>query len=248
MIIIKNESQIETMRKSGKVLSEIMKDLRKMIEPGVRTEKFEEEVKKMVQEKGVRCSFKGIHDYPACVCASVNDEIVHVPPSSRKLREGDLFSLDMGVEFDGYHSDMAFTAGVGEVSPAKKELMDVTEKALKRGIEQVSPDNSLGSVGNAIQSYVEQKGYSVVKQLCGHGIGQEVHQDPQVLNTGEPGEGLELEKGMTICLEPMVTPGNGRIVKTEDGHGFKTKDGALAAHFEHMVLVTEDGHEILTKF
>lgn len=248
MITIKNESQIEKMKESAEILSEVMRKLREEIKPGVRTQRFEERVREMLEERGVSCSFKGVHDYPACTCTSINEEIVHVPPSNKKLREGDLFSLDMGVELEGYHSDMAFTAGVGEVSSEKKELIKVTKEALQKGIERVDPNNTLGDIGNAIQSYVEGQGYVVVKQLCGHGIGKEVHQDPQVLNTGKPGKGIDLEAGMTICLEPMVTTGSGEITKTEDGHGFRTKDGALAAHFEHTVLVTEEGHEVLTEF
>lgn len=248
MITIKNESQIEKMRKSADILVEIMKAMKSKVKPGMKTKLFEKKVNELVKEKGVDCSFKGVQDYPACSCTSINEEIVHVPPSEKELQEGDLFSLDMGVEFKGYHSDMAFSMGVGQVSSEKEELMKVTEKALRKGIEQVDPSSTLGDIGHAIQSYVEGKGYNVVQQLCGHGIGKEVHQDPQVLNTGEPGQGVELEEGMVLCLEPMVTPGNGKIVKTKDGHGFKTKDGTSAAHFEHTVLVTEDGHEVLTEF
>lgn len=236
------------MRNSANILVEIMNNLRNEIKPGVKTKLFESKVNELVKEKGVKCSFKGVRDYPACTCTSINEEIVHVPPSERKLSEGDLFSLDMGVEFNGYHSDMAFTVGVGEVSPEKQKLMKVTKEALMKGIEQVAPGNTLGDIGHAIESHAEQNGYNVVEQLCGHGIGQEVHQDPQVLNVGEQGKGVKLEPGMTICLEPMVTPGSGEITQTEDGHGFKSQDGALVAHFEHTVLVTEQGHEVLTEF
>ena len=248
MISVKNDSQIKRMNKSANILVETMKRLRKEIKPGVKTKRFEELVERLVKEKGVECSFKGVHDYPACTCTSINEEIVHVPPSERKLSEGDLFSLDMGIEFKGYHSDMAFTAGVGEVSSEKKELMKVTKTALKKGIEEVKPDNRLGDIGHAIQTYVEKKGYNVVEQLCGHGIGQEVHEDPQVLNVGEKNKGIKLDPGMVICLEPIVTPGSGKITKTKDGHGFKAKDGALVAHFEHTVAVTEEGHKVLTEF
>ncbi|MEF8847248.1 MAG: type I methionyl aminopeptidase, partial [Candidatus Paceibacterota bacterium] len=222
MITIKNESQIEKMRESASILVEIMKGLKNEIKPGVKTKLFEERASKLVKQRGLECSFKGVHDYPACTCTSINDEIVHVPPSERKLKKGDLFSLDMGVEFDNYHSDMAFTVGVGKVSSEKQKLMRVTREALMKGIEQVSPNNTLGDIGHAIQSYVGNEGYNVVEQLCGHGIGQEVHQDPQVLNKGEAGKGLQLEEGMVICLEPMVTLGSGEIKRTDDGHGFKT--------------------------
>lgn len=247
MITVKNESEIRKMERAGDILSEIMEELKKKIEPGIRTKQLEDEAQELVEDYGVKCSFKDYRGYPSCLCTSVNEEIVHVPPSQRKLKQRDLFSLDMGVEFEGYHSDMAFTVALGEVDSEDLELLKVTKQALDQAINQVKPGNRLGDIGYVIQNHAERHGFSVIRELCGHGIGQEVHQAPQVLNFGERGKGLELEPGMVICLEPMIAAGSGKVVEAGD-HGFKTKDGSKAAHFEHTVSVTEQGHKILTEF
>ncbi|KXB08866.1 methionine aminopeptidase [candidate division MSBL1 archaeon SCGC-AAA382N08] len=246
MIAIKNEAQIEIMKKSGAILAEIMAELKESVEVGMKTQELEEKAQVLVKKRGVECSFKGYRDYPACLCTSLNEEIVHVPPSGKKIGEGDLFSLDMGIKFKSYHADLAFTVGLKEVPPQASELMEVTREALQESMERVKPGNTLGDVGHIIQRKAEQSGFSVIKELCGHGIGRDIHQAPQVLNVGEPGKGLELEPGMTLCLEPMIAMGKGEVVRTENGHGFKTKDNSLSAHFEHTVLVTEQGYEVLT--
>ncbi len=246
MISIKTPEEIKIMAEGGKILAGIMKELEKLIKPGIATKELNKVAQNLVFESKAKCSFKNYQGFPACLCTSVNKEIVHIAPSDRVLREGDIISLDLGIFYKGFHTDMAITLPVGNITPEAQRLIRVTKKALKRGIKKVRPGNTFGDIGNTIQRYVESQGFNVVRDLCGHGIGKELHEDPKILNYGKRKTGPELKEGMTFCLEPMITVGDWKIKKTKDGHGYETADGSLSAHFEHTVAVTKDGVEILT--
>ena len=246
MILIKTRREIEIMAEGGKILRGIMKELESKVKPGISTRELDQAAQVLVLRKGAECSFKGYQGFPACLCASVNEELVHTVPSARLLREGDILSLDLGILYKGYHSDMAITLPVGRVSPEAQRLIRVTKKALKRGLKKIRPGNTLGDIGNAIQRYVEGQGFSVVRDLCGHGIGKNLHEEPKILNYGKRGAGLKLAEGMVFCLEPMVTAGGWKLRKNKDGHGWETQDGSLSCHFEHQVAVIKNGYRILT--
>jgi methionyl aminopeptidase len=247
MIKIKSPEEIKIMAEGGKILANILEEIRKKASPGVSTEELESLALKLTLSHKVECSFKGFGGYPNCLCTSVNEEIVHAVPSKRILKEGDVLSLDFGVKYKGFHSDMALTIPIGEVSSDLKRLIKVTKKALKRGIRNVRPGNTVGDIGNSIERYVESQGLGLVKDLCGHGIGKELHEDPQILNYGKRHKGQELKEGMVICIEPMVTMGEGKIKKGPDGYSFVTKDGSFSAHFEHMMVITSRGCRVLTE-
>ncbi len=246
MTSLKSKEEIKIMREGGKILAKIVKELEKKVKPGVTTEELNRVSEALILNSGGQCSFKGYDGYPACLCTSINNEIVHVAPSVRKLKDGDILSLDLGILYEGYHADMAVTVPVGNVSSEAQRLIRVTKKAFKRGIKKMKPGNTLGDVGNTIQRYVEGQDFGVVRDLCGHGIGKELHEDPRIMNYGKRHSGEEIKEGMVLCLEPMVTVGDWKIQKSEDGYGFETKDGSLSAHFEHMVAVTKNGAKVLT--
>ncbi len=246
MIEIKSKEEIKIMAEGANILAGIVKELEKKVEPGVKTSELNRAAQALVLKSGGRCSFKGYQGFPACLCTSVNDELVHAVPSERELKEGDIVSLDLGIKYKGFHSDMATTLPVGRVSPEALRLIRVTKKALKRGIKKIRPGNSIGDIGNTIQRYVESQGFEVVKELCGHGIGKELHQDPQILNYGKRHSGEEIKEGMVFCLEPMVTQGSCRLKKTADGQGYATADGSLSCHFEHEILVTGNGAKVIS--
>jgi len=248
MVKIKSAAEIKIMAEGGRILAGIIKKLIKETKPGVSTQQLNDLAEELILKSGGQCSFKGYQNYPACLCVSLNEEIVHgLPSSQRIIKSGDLVSLDLGIFYQGYHTDMAVTLPIGRVTPVAQRLIQVTQEALRRGIEKIKPGAHLGDIGQAIQEYVESQGFNVVRELCGHGIGQELHEDPQVLNYGEKGTGLELKEGMVLCVEPMVTVGNWRIKKTKDGYGFKTIDNSLSCHFEHTIAVVKKGYQILTK-
>ena len=234
------------MAEAGKILVRIMKELIKKVGPGVSTEYLNKAAEGLIFKYGGKPSFKGYMGFPASLCTSINEEIVHVIPSERKLKEGDMLSLDLGVLYQGFHSDMAVTVPVGKVSSEVQRLIRVTKKALKRGIKKVKPGNTFGDIGNTIQRYVEDQGYNVVRELCGHGIGREVHEDPQIPNFGRRGTGSEISEGMVICIEPMITVGDWKIKRAKDNYGYQTKDNSLSCHFEHTIAVTKTGHQVLT--
>ncbi len=234
------------MTEGGRILAGIMKDLEKRVRPGVATKELGRVAETLILKSGSKCSFKGHQGFPACLCASINEEIVHAVPSSRILKKGDILSLDLGLFYKGFHADMAKTLPVGKISSEAQRLIKVTKKALETGIREIKPGNFIGDTGQAIQKYVEGQGFSVVRELCGHGIGKELHEEPEILNYGERETGPEIKEGMVLCLEPMVTTGDWRIKKSEDGYGYKTADGRLSAHFEHTILVTRNGAKILT--
>lgn len=247
MITIKSPEEIAIMAEGGRILARIMKELEKEVKPGITTNYLNKVAEDLVFRYRAKPCFKDYQGFPAALCVSINEEIVHCLPSQRKLKEGDIVSLDLGILYKGFHADMAITVPVGKISPEAQRLIKVTKKALKRGIKKVRPGNTFGDIGNTIQRYVEGQGYSVVRELCGHGIGKKIHEDPQVFNYGKRGKGPEIKKGMVFCLEPMITVGDWRLKKAKDDYGFETKDGSLSAHFEHTVAVSQNGCQILTR-
>ena len=267
MISIKTEKELQIMAEGGKILAGILKELGKNVRPGITTMELETLAEGLILKAGGKCSFKGYdvpddasltRPYPSCLCTSLNHEIVHAIPSKKVLKNGDIISLDLGIFYKGFHTDMASTFAVGDIPPQTKKLLEVTKKALEIGIEKVKPGNRIGDISRAIQKYVEGQGFNVVRELCGHGIGREVHEDPQILNSVSfskesvdkieyLGDGkIKIKEGMVLCLEPMVTVGNWRIKRSNDGFAFETKDGSLSAHFEHTVAVTKEGNKVLT--
>lgn len=235
------------MDEGSKLLAGIMKELTKQVRPGIATRELDRAAGALILDCDGRPSFKGYNGFPAVLCVSINEEIVHALPSNRILREGDIVSLDLGMQYKGYHSDMAVTLPVGKISTQAKKLIDVTREALELGLKEVKPGNTFGDISSAVQKFVEAHGFGVVRDLCGHGIGRKLHEDPQVMNYSKRGAGLELVEGMVFCLEPMVTIGDWKIKRAKDGYGFQTKDGSLSAHFEHTIAVTNTGYKILTK-
>lgn len=248
MITLKTEKEIEIMREGGKILAKILEELKKIILPGVKTKDLEALAEKLILESGGKCAFKGFENYPSCICTSINEEIVHVPPSERVLKDGDILKLDLGLFWKGFYLDMAETIGVGKISFEAQRLIRVTKKALKLAIKKIKPDiTRTGDIGNTIQRYVESQGFNVIRDLCGHGIGRNLHEDPKILNFGKRRQGEKIKVGMVICIEPMVTMGDWRLERTKDGFGFKTRDNSLTAHFEHTIAITKNGPIILTK-
>jgi len=247
MIILKSRPEIEKMRKSNAIVAAILEELRKKIRPGLKTIELDRLSEEMALKKGARPAFKGYRGYPYSLCTSVNSEVVHGMPSERELKEGDIVSLDFGILNDGYYGDAAVTVPVGEITPAAKRLLQVTEEALYRGIAEVKAGNRIGDISSAIQNHVEASGYSVVRDLVGHGIGKSLHEDPQVPNYGTSGRGVELKPGMVFAIEPMVNEGTYRVDILRDGWTVVTADGKLSAHFEHSVAITENGPVILSR-
>lgn len=247
MTTIKTPEEIKIMAEGGKILAEVLSQIEKMAKPGITTLELDGAAEALILKRGAKPAFKGYENFPYSLCVSVNDIIVHGLPSNYKLKDGDIVGLDLGVLWKGYNTDMALTVGVGNISFEAKRLLQVTRKALKRGIKKAKPGVTTGDIGNTIQRYIESQGYGVVRDLCGHGIGKEIHEDPKVPNYGQRHKGVELKKGMVICIEPMVTIGDWHLKKARDGYGFATKDGSLAAHFEHAIAITEDGCKVLTE-
>lgn len=247
MIPQKTKKDIQEMREGGKILARILTQVAKEIRPGVTTKELDALTKKLILAAGAKTAFLGYEGFPGVVCTAINEEGVHVPPSSRKLEEGDILTLDMGLKWKGWYLDMARTFPVGTVDKEKQHLTAATSKALDIGIEQAKAGNRLGDIGSAIQEYIESKGYNVVRELCGHGIGKELHEEPKVLNYGKAHTDKELKEGMVICIEPMVTVGDWKLVLAKDGQSYNTKDGSLFCHFEDTVAVTKKGPVVLTK-
>jgi methionyl aminopeptidase len=247
MITIKTEEEIAIISEGGKLLSGIMRELEKQVRAGITTKDLDRAAEALILKLGGKPSFKGYNKFPAALCVSINEEVVHGVPSERVILEGDIVSLDLGMKYKGYHSDMAITVPAGDISPEARRLIRVTKKAVKRGVNKIRPGNTFGDVGNTVQRFVESQGFGVVRDLCGHGIGREIHEDPQVLNYGKRGSGPEIKEGMVFCLEPMVTMGDWSVKRTADRFGFQTRDGSLSAHFEHTIAVTRKGCRILTE-
>ena len=247
MIILKSHREIELIRAGGRILSEAIETLRDLVKPGVSTKEIDLEVEELIKKRGARPAFKGYRGFPATVCVSINDEVVHgIPSAHRRLKEGDIVGLDLGCVVGGYYADAALTFPVGEIAPEAQRLLDVTRESLAQGIAQARPGNRLGDISSSIQRYVEGHGFSVVRAFVGHGIGRALHEDPQIPNFGEPGRGPILKMGMCLAIEPMVTMGTWDVRILDDGWTAVTADGSLAAHFEHTVAITEAGPEILT--
>ncbi len=247
MSLIKTPEEIAIMREGGKILAAVLKEVAVMAKPGITTLELDRAAEALILKHGAKPAFKGYEGFPYSLCASVNDVIVHGFPSSEPLKDGDIVGLDLGVKWKGYNTDMAVTVAIGEVPFETKRLLEVTRKSLRLGIKKVRAGLTTGDVGNTIQRFIEDQGFGVVRDLCGHGIGKEVHEDPQVPNYGDRHKGDVLKEGMVICVEPMVTIGSHVIKKAKDGYGFATKDGSLAAHFEHTLVVTKDGCRVLTE-
>lgn len=248
MITIKTPEEIKNMAEGGKILAEIMRELEKRVKPGIKTLELDGLAESLVLKSGGKCSFKGYDGFSKCLCTSINEEIVHGIPSERTLKEGDIIKLDLGYFYKGFHLDMAITIPVGKVSFEAQRLIRVTKKVLKLAIKKARPGNTLGDVGNTIQRYIESQGFNVVRELCGHGIGSALHEEPQILNYGKRERGEEIKEGMVFCLEPMVTSGDWKIKKAKDGYGWQTADNSLSAHFEHTVVITKQGAQILTEY
>lgn len=247
MIIIKTKQEIEKMQTAADLLVKVHRALRDEVKPGVTTLELDKFVEKFITDRGGYPEQKGYQGFPYSICASVNDEICHGFPSDRKLQDGDLLTIDMVVNVDGYLADSAWSYAVGDISEEAQKLMDVTKECLYRSIELVKPGVRLGDIGHAIQSHAEANGFSVVRDFVGHGIGTNMHEDPQVLHYGKPGRGIRLEEGMVFTIEPMINSGDWPIKMDDNGWTARTRDGSLSCQYEHTLAVTGDGVIILTE-
>ena len=249
MIFLKSKSEIDIMRKAGSITATILDEMVKMVAPGITTADLNKYAESRCKDMSVKPAFKGYHGFPASVCISINNEVVHGIPSTKcVIKDGDLVSLDFGVIFDGYYGDTARTVAVGKVTPEASALMEAAEGSLYAGIEQARVGNRLFDISHAIQNFVETRRFSVVREFVGHGIGRQLHEEPQVPNFGPKGKGIPLREGMIIAIEPMVNVGGCAVEVLKDGWTAVTKDGSLSAHFEHTVLIKDGDPEILTKF
>jgi len=248
VIVLKSAREIEIMRRAGSVLADVVERLREIVTPGISTLEIDEDVETFIASRGAQPAFKGYRGFPATVCVSINDEVVHgIPSAQRRIKEGDIVGLDLGCIVDGYYADCAFTLPIGEIPADVQRLLDVTRESLERAIAECRRGRRLSDVSHAVQSHVEAHGFSVVRAFVGHGIGRALHEEPQVPNFGEPGRGPELRPGMVLAIEPMVTMGSWEVTILDDGWTAVTRDGSLAAHFEHTIAVTEHGPEVLTR-
>jgi methionyl aminopeptidase len=246
MIVCRSKSEIEKLRRVNQLVARILAELWHMVAPGVTTQEIDATAERLVREAGAEPAFKGYHGYPATVCASINEQVVHGIPSPRPLVESDVVSIDMGAKLDGFFGDCAVTVPVGRVSPDAERLLRVTAEALFRGIDAVKPGARVSDIGAAVQAHVEANGFSVVREFVGHGIGTSLHEEPQIANYGPGGRGPRLTEGMVLAIEPMVNFGGAAVKVLGDKWTAVTCDGTLSAHFEHTVVVTGDGCEILT--
>lgn len=257
MIQIKTSQEIAIMAEGGKILAKIMKKLEQAVKPGITTNDLEKIAENLILQAGAKSSFKGYRGYkesggesaepfPTCLCTSINEQIIHAIPSDRQLKQGDILSLDLGLCWKGFHTDMAATVPVGEISPEAQRLIRTTKKALKRALKKVRPGNFFGDTANAIQRHIESQGFSIIRDWCGHGIGKEIHEDPEVPNYGKRKTGPKFVEGMVFCFEPMVAMGSGKTKKAQDGYAYQTADNSLSAHFEHTVAVLKNGCKVLT--
>jgi methionyl aminopeptidase len=248
VIIIKSRREIEQLKKSNAIVVEVFQKLRKVIAPGITTKELDQIGEEIILSRGGTPAFKGYRGFPATLCISINEEVVHGIPGQRRLKEGDIVSLDGGVNLNGYFGDAAITFPVGEVDREAQRLLEVTEKALYIGIERARAGNRLFDISFAIQTWVEGHGFSVVRDFVGHGIGKDLHEEPQIPNFGPPHQGPRLENGMVFALEPMVNEGTYEVKVLSDGWTVVTADGKRSAHFEHSIVITDGGAEILSMF
>ncbi|HEY2151561.1 MAG TPA: type I methionyl aminopeptidase [Vicinamibacterales bacterium] len=247
MIVCRSAAELERMREAGRLVGEVLTELQAHVAPGVSTADLDALAEKRILAAGATPAFKGYHGYPATICASINEEVIHGIPSGRRLlNEGDVISIDVGASLGGYFGDSAITLAVGQVSEEAATLLRVTDESLYKAIEVVKPGGRISDIGHAVQQHVEAYGFSVVREFVGHGIGQSMHEEPQVPNYGQPGRGPRLTEGMVIAIEPMVNAGKAAVKVLADGWTAVTRDGTLSAHFEHTVAVTADGPWILT--
>ncbi len=246
MIIYKSEEEIRAIKKSNQIVAKVLSELEKMIQPGVRTKDLDEYAEKRTYEMGAVPAFKGYRGYPASLCTSINEEIVHGIPSSRSLRSGDIISLDFGVVYDGFYGDAAVTYPVGEITPRAERLVATAKDAFDKGMGKIREGNRLSDISYAIQSHVESQGFSVIRSFVGHGIGFSLHEEPQIPNFGSPGRGPKLKPGMVLAIEPMIAMGSWEVEILSDDWTAVTKDRSLSAHYEHTVALTHDGVEILS--
>ena len=247
MIIIKSEKELALMRQAGKIVAQTHRLLSQHIIPGMTTAELDRIAEQYICSQGATPSFKGYNGFPASVCASVNEQLVHGFPGNRKLSEGDIVTFDIGAQYEGYHGDSAWTYPVGNISEEAQRLLDVTERSLYAGLELIKPNVRLFTISHAIQTYIENAGFSVVREYVGHGIGINLHEDPQIPNFGCPDRGPRLKPNMVFAIEPMVNAGSPHVKTLEDDWTVVTVDGSLCAHFEHTVAVTSEGMEIFTK-
>lgn len=247
MTILKSAEEVEKMRRAGRIVATVLQKLREEVKPGIKTRHLDKVAERELRKLGAQASFKGYMGYPASVCVSVNDEVVHGIPDDRVLNEGDIVSLDFGAYLEGFHGDSAITVGVGNISPLAQRLIQVTEDSLMKGVEAARQGGNLGDISYAVQEYVESCGFSVVREYCGHGIGRNLHEDPQIPNFGSKGTGPVLKKGMTIAIEPMVNEGAWPTRVDDNKWTVRTVDGKLSAHFEHTIAIMNEEPEILTR-
>jgi len=247
MVILKSAEEIEKLRKSNYIVAEVLEGLRELIKPGISTRELDVYAEEMVRERGAVPAFKGYMGYPASLCTSVNAEVVHGIPSDRVLKEADIVSMDFGALYRGYYGDSAITVPVDKVSSVAVKLMKITNEALYKGINEAKAGNRLGDISAVVQNHVEDAGFSVVRDFVGHGIGRNLHEDPQIPNYGLRGRGIELKNGMVFAIEPMVNEGTFKVKVLKDGWTVVTSDGKLSAHFEHTVAITENGPVILSR-
>ena len=246
MIVCRSAEEIERLARVNALVAQVLAELMQVVEPGVSTLELDQLAERRLREAGAQPAFKGYHGYPATICASVNEQVVHGIPNARPLTSGDIVSVDMGAKLEGFFGDSAVTVPVGRDSAAAQRLLEVTSDSLDRALAAVKPGNRVQDIGAAVQQYVEAHGFSVVREFVGHGIGTALHEEPQIPNYGTPGRGARLAEGMVLAIEPMVNAGKPAVKVLGDGWTAVTKDGSLSAHFEHTVVVTADGCRILT--
>jgi methionyl aminopeptidase len=247
VIELKSPRELDLMRRAGHILADVVKTVQASVRPGVSTLELDEEVEAFIRARGATPAFKGYRGFPATVCVSINEEVVHgIPSAHRRLRAGDIVGLDLGCIVEGYYADRAFTLPVGDIPAKVQELLDVTRQSLERAIEQCRAGRRLSDISHAVQRHVEGEGFSIVRAFVGHGIGRALHEDPQIPNFGDPGRGPVLRPGMVLAIEPMVTMGSWEVKILDDGWTAVTRDGSLAAHFEHTIAVTDGDPEVLT--
>ncbi len=247
MIILKSRMELEIMREAGRIVALTHQELAKAIKPGVTTKQLDELAETFIRSKGAAPSFKGYGGFSGSICASVNEELVHGIPGKRILHEGDIISLDIGAHFEGFHGDSAWTYAVGQISEEDRRLMQVTEESLYKGLEKAIPGGRLSDISHAIQIHAEAAGFSIVREYVGHGIGHDLHEEPQIPNFGPPDRGPRLKPGMVLAIEPMVNAGSRYVRTLEDKWTVVTVDGKNCAHYEHTIAITEDGYEVLTR-
>lgn len=247
LIIVKSKGEIEKIRSAGRIVAETFELLKDFAKPGVTTKDIDRASEEYIRKKGGLPAFKGYRGYPASACTSINNQVIHGIPSSRRLKSGDIIGIDLGVNFEGFFGDAAVTFAVGEISGAARRLMQVTEEALYRGLSMAKSGNRVSDISHGIQAYAESRGYSVVRSFTGHGVGRALHEEPQIPNYGPPGKGPRLKAGMVLAIEPMINAGGWEVDILGDGWTAVTRDGSLSAHFEHTVAVTDGEVDILTK-